>query len=161
MCHVLITIVIVIIVDTNTTTITTAPSIVLFSTCFIPLFPYFSFPSSFSTASAATTFANDFCAFVRGWISEANAGYAKPLVEPEPYQGSTYRQQANARDSHGDDRGGGSAGAVDANGGEDGDGGAGLPLLGRPGPLGPPPPVHSLPGPVCPLSPSPLAHYVR
>jgi len=82
----------------------------------------------------------------------------KPVVEPDLCRGSTSRQRANGHETHGDDHGGGSAGAEDGRAGEGDDGGADLLPLGPQGPLDPPPPVHSLPGLACPLSPSPLAH---
>lgn len=66
------------------------------------------------------------------------------------------RWRASGRGAHGDDRGGGDAGAEDGRAGEGDDGDANLPQL---GPRGPPdPPVRSLPELACPLSPSPLAH---
>lgn len=78
------------------------------------------------------------------------------MVEADLCRGSTSR--ASGRGTHGDDRGGGSAGAEDGRAGVDDDGDADLPPLGPQGSLDPLPPVHSLPELACPLSPSPLAH---
>lgn len=78
------------------------------------------------------------------------------MVGLDPYRGSTSRRRASGRGTHGDDRGGGDAGAEDGRAGEGDDGDANLPQLGPQGP--PDPPVRSLPELACPLSPSPLAH---
>lgn len=78
------------------------------------------------------------------------------MVGLDPYQGSSSRRRASGRGIHGDDHGGGDAGAEDGRAGEGDDGDANLPQLDPQGPLDPP--VRSLPELACPLSPSPLAH---
>lgn len=92
---------------------------------------------------------------------QANVDCAKPVVAAVPCQGSAMRQRANGHEIHEGDHGGGCVGVEDESGGEGDDGDASLPPRGPLGPLDPPPPIHSLLGLVCPLSPSPLAHCVR
>lgn len=98
------------------------------------------------------------CAAVWEWTLQVNVGCARPVVGPDPCQGSTSRRRASGHGRHGGEGGGGTAGAVGGRGGEGDDDDAILPPLGPQGPPDPPPPIHSLPGLACPLSPSPLAH---